>query len=204
MLIEDLPPEILPSTFLILISARICAPLIGDQDYGSVHYPTLLSGVCAHWRRDMISSPRLWCNLNFTDLTYLPMLRRAQRCLERSQNSPLRIRVEKQDDECLMEYLGEREASLLRSCAPWSESLAICYRHSIVATLVMSVLFSLGVAPPIRALVLYAASAATKRQLTAHALLSPQKHLDQLLECLPSLCPKSVSPDWTLFLAQNW
>lgn len=143
--VNTLLPELLSSIFISLVNASAYARLTGDKTNGSVDYPTLLSSVCAHWRRIAICTPYLWSDFNLMNSNHdLRNLEPIMLWLERSRDSPLHIRIG-QDKEELGEFppsdIGDLSgdtntqiAFVLRSCGSRLRSLVLkCYDRKFAA-----------------------------------------------------------------------
>lgn len=133
--INSLPLEILSSIFVTIVDASLYARSIGDNSYGSCEYPTLISSVCAHWRRVSISAPHLWAYIDLTPFNeHRRNLKHVKLWLERSQNSPLHLRLgkggereETQTSFLMSSYhslwrLDSQLASILLAAAPHVKS----------------------------------------------------------------------------------
>lgn len=100
--INSLPLEILSSIFATIVDASLYARSIGDDSFGSTEYPTLISSVCAHWRRVSISTSYLWSYIDLMPSNRcMRNIEHIDLWLERSHQSPLRVRIGKggQEDE---------------------------------------------------------------------------------------------------------
>ncbi|KAF8600329.1 hypothetical protein BDV93DRAFT_559465 [Ceratobasidium sp. AG-I] len=94
--VNDLPSEILSSIFATLVDDSLFAHSIGDDSYGSSECPTLISSVCVHWRSVAIATSFLWSYLDLMlSNHHMRNNKHVRLWLERSQSSPLRIRIGK-------------------------------------------------------------------------------------------------------------
>lgn len=186
--INTLPFEILASIFNILIEASIYARSIGDNSYGSVDYPTSISGVCAHWRRVAIGTPHLWSYIEVISTDGQPQtLERVHVGLERSQNSPLQLQLRLGRGRRLSSYssirhIREQMISIARSCAPRVHSLALRFHYLDFAVDALSALLSEQPEPSIRKLAL----CQTRFSISPIKPL-PQNDWDRLLKPLHAL-----------------
>lgn len=200
-LIDRLPSELLSHIFATLVQSWLLAHSIGDDSYGRINYPILLSSICVRWRQVAITTPSLW---SFLDLGVaklpLPNIRYLNLCYERSAKAPLSVRFGRYDHECNEEAVDEQLASLLNSYAPRLDSLAISYWRVGFAKGVLSTLITQGAAGRVRKLALHAASG-DKRMLADASL--PQEMLDELLRPLRFLYLDGPSFDWNLISCRN-
>lgn len=188
--INSLPLEILSSIFVTLVGASLYARSVGDSSYGSKEYPTLLSSVCAHWRRVSISTPYLWSYIELVSRnTRLRNVEHLRLWLERSQNAPLRLRLGKggkrSEDSPMVFYgssgdLDKRLASVLRSSAPQVYSFTFRFNNPGFAANVLACLLPADGQRPIRELALLQSSWAQR----SRSKILPQNKWDQLFEAL--------------------
>lgn len=129
--INTLPSEISSYIFITLVEGSLYARSTDDNSYGSCEYPTLISSVCTHWRRVSISTPHLWAYIEFMSTkNSLRNLERVKLWLERSQSSPLRLRLGRGGEQAeerssrllgrshnLPQHLGDQLTSILLSAA---------------------------------------------------------------------------------------
>ena len=194
--IDNLPPEILSPIFITLVNDSLYARSVGDDSYGSSEYPTLISSVCVRWRRVAISIPYLWSYIDLMPGNIHPRnYGHIQLWLERSQNSPLRLRVGKGG-----EWAEEREggsmtgafnsprhiddylASVLLSSAPRLHSFTLKFGYPDFAAEVLSWLLNAG-QHSIREL----AIRQSRWMTTRRSQLLPQTKWNRLLEPLQVL-----------------
>lgn len=145
--INALPIEILSWIFTILIDASFFARSTGDTSYDSIDYPTLLSSVCVHWRRVTIHNRQLWAYVKLSCMGKpLRDTARVELGLERSQNSPLRVRVSLVDGTTRgIEHLSpsfpkNQIIPIIHDCAPRIQSFILRYRRPGCATEMLSAL----------------------------------------------------------------
>lgn len=199
--VDILPSEILSDIFSTLVQSWLHAHFVGDESFGPINYPILLSSICIRWRQVAITTPSLWSYLDF-DIERYPSinLRYLNFCYERSASAPLSVRFGRYDHECNLETIDDQIASLLRAYATRLESLAISYWRSKFVKEALATLFAQGAAGRVRKLALHATSG--DRRMVADDLLS-QDALHQLLEPLCSLYLEGVAFDWTLICCRD-
>lgn len=142
--VNILPLEILSSIFVTIVNASLYARSIGDESYGTCEYPTLISSVCAHWRRVSIGTPQLWTCIDLKPSLndQLRNLDHVKLWLKRSKNSPLHLRLGKggeRDEERegnsfmraynLPRHLDDQLASILLSVAPRVHSFTLKFHY---------------------------------------------------------------------------
>ncbi|KAG9081277.1 hypothetical protein FS749_007784 [Ceratobasidium sp. UAMH 11750] len=161
MYIDGLPTEVLSLIFTSIVGASLYARSIGDKGYGSIDCPTLLTSICARWRRVAIGIPALWSYIDFTrNFDSVGNLEHAKLYAERSQDSPLHIHLGKfpgEDDDTPtspVRQVFEDTLSLLRTIAPRVQSFALNFSHSEDATETLSVFLSQVVEYPLPRLAL--------------------------------------------------
>lgn len=147
--INTLPLEILSSIFTTVVDASLYARSIGDKSYGTCDYPTLISAVCAHWRCVSIGIPRLWTYIDLMPTNErLRNFEHVKLWLERSQDSPLRLRLGKggeSEESSLISLnsppdLGEHLASILLTAAPRVHSFTLKFDYPDFGTEALSAL----------------------------------------------------------------
>ncbi|KAF8600327.1 hypothetical protein BDV93DRAFT_608729 [Ceratobasidium sp. AG-I] len=186
--INTLPLEILSFIFATVVNASLYARSIGDDSYGFIEYPTLLSSVCAHWRRVSLSITYLW---SYIDLMLgNERLRNTEHInlwLERSQNSPLRLRLGAGGEHVegspkyfkSLEELDERLAPILSSSAQRVHSFTLRFDDPDFGANVLACLLPVEGQLPIRELALRQRFGSVER-----AQLLPQDKWTRLLEPL--------------------
>ncbi|KAF8600337.1 hypothetical protein BDV93DRAFT_525480 [Ceratobasidium sp. AG-I] len=191
--INNLPPEILSRIFVTIVDASLYARSIGDDNYGSSEYPTLISSVCAYWRRVSISIPRLWHYIDLMPKNVRPRnYGHVQLWLERSQNLPLQLRVgkggeraEEREGRSGMGALNsprrmdDQLASVLLSSAPRLHSFTLKFSYPDFAAEILAWLLTTG-QHSVRELALRQSRWLTTRR----SQLLPQTKWNQLLEPL--------------------
>ncbi|KAF8600328.1 hypothetical protein BDV93DRAFT_559464 [Ceratobasidium sp. AG-I] len=213
--INALPPEILSPIFITVVDASLYARSVGDNSYGVPEYPTLISSVCAYWRRVSFGIPYLWTYIDLMPGNERP--RNAEHVklwLERSQNSPLRIRIGKggEDDEerekeesaqtpssILPRHLDRQLYSLLCFSAPRVHSFTLKFTHLDLAKEALSALLPDEGEHPIRELALRQSRWASPRR----SRLLPQNEWDRLLEPLHVLRLERCSTKFSAIPCRN-
>ncbi|KAF8600321.1 hypothetical protein BDV93DRAFT_525473 [Ceratobasidium sp. AG-I] len=203
---DTLPPEILSSIFVIVVDDNIIDRSVDDGRYnlilrgladnsdGTNEYPTLISSVCTYWRRVSVGIPYLW---SYIDL--MPgnvRLRNAEHVklwLERSQGSPLRLRLGKGGEQAevseqsarvsirnSLQHIDDQLASILLSSAPRLHSFTLKFGNFDFAKEALLALLPKEGQHPIREL----AIRRNKSLITRVSQILPRTEWNRLLEPL--------------------
>ncbi|KAF8600332.1 hypothetical protein BDV93DRAFT_546413 [Ceratobasidium sp. AG-I] len=188
-----LPPEILSPIFVSIVDASLYARSVGDDSYGSTEYPTLISSVCAYWRRISISIPHLWSHIDFMSSNhYMRNIEHVKLWLERSQILPLRLRVGKGGEKAEREeitivsalnsprHIDEQVISALLASAPRLHSFTLKFGYPSFAAQVLLALLPKEGQHPIRELAIRQG----RWLMTSCSQILPQTEWNQLLEPL--------------------
>ena len=157
-----------------LVQSWLYAHSIGDESFGPINYPLLLSRICTCWRQVAVTTPSLWLYLDF-DIANYPSanLWYLNFCYERSASAPLSVRFGRYNHECNLEGINDQLALLLGSYAKRLELVAISYSRSKFVKETLAILFAEGATGQVCKLALHAILG--DKQIIADDLLSQRQ-----------------------------